>query len=218
MTPAELKLERPRVSHSPENATDRPIAADLRITQERETEIAYHVTQLLELIGEDPSRDGLVATPSRVARALSWLTAGYQRTPAGVIGSALFEEKHDSMILVRGIEFYSLCEHHMLPFFGEVHIAYVPDGRIVGLSKLARIVDVFARRLQVQERLTDQIADSLRDVLEPRGVGVAIQARHLCMMMRGVEKQTSTTVTSAVRGSFADCGRTREEFMRLAIG
>lgn len=180
-------------------------------------EIEALVHRLLELLGEDPARPGLLETPRRVSRALQWLTHGYARTPEEEIGNAIFEEHHESMVLVKGIEVYSMCEHHMLPFFGQAHVAYIPAGRIVGLSKLARLVDVFARRLQVQERLTDQIADSLRDVLEPRGVGVSVQAKHLCMMMRGVEKQTSTTLTSAMRGSFASCGRVREEFMRLAV-
>jgi GTP cyclohydrolase I len=177
-----------------------------------------HVAALLELLGEDPARAGLVRTPHRVAEALRWLTRGYRQDVAEVVGGALFEEAHESMVLVRDIELYSLCEHHLLPFFGKAHIAYVPDGRIVGLSKLPRIVDVFARRLQVQERLTDQIADAIEEVLRPRGVGVVIEASHLCMMMRGVEKQNSRTVTSAMRGVFRDCPMTRDEFLRLVHG
>ncbi|MEJ7810056.1 MAG: GTP cyclohydrolase I FolE [Gemmatimonadaceae bacterium] len=174
------------------------------------------VRRMLELVGEDPNRDGLQRTPHRVANSLTWLTRGYEMNVADVIGDALFEESHENMVLVRDIELYSLCEHHMLPFFGKVHIAYIPDGRIVGLSKIPRIADVFARRLQVQERLTEQIAQALEDVLKPRGVGVVIEAYHLCMMMRGVEKQNSKTITSALRGAFRDDPRTREEFLYLA--
>jgi len=180
------------------------------------TPIAGNVREMLHALGEDPARPGLLKTPERVDAALRWLTRGYQEDAREVVGDALFEESHDSMILVRDIELYSLCEHHMLPFFGRAHVAYLPDGRIVGLSKVARVVDVFARRLQVQERLTDQIADALMEILEPRGVGVVIEAAHFCMMMRGVEKQNSRTVTSALRGAFRDDSRTREEFMRLA--
>jgi GTP cyclohydrolase IA len=174
------------------------------------------VRRQLELIGEDPSRDGLVKTPARVAASLSWLTRGYAMDPADVIGDALFEEAHENMVMVRDIELYSMCEHHMLPFYGKAHIAYIPNGRIVGLSKLPRIVDVFAQRLQVQERLTEQVAQALTDVLEPRGVGVVIEAYHLCMMMRGVQKQNSRTITSSLRGVFRDDPKTRDEFLRLA--
>ncbi len=170
----------------------------------------------LELLGEDPARDGLARTPERVARSLHWLTRGYAMNVESVVGDAVFEEDHESMVMVRDIELYSLCEHHMLPFFGKVHIAYIPDGRIVGLSKLPRIVEVFSRRLQVQERLTEQVAQAIEDVLQPRGVGVVIEAVHLCMMMRGVEKQNSSTITSALRGQFRDCPMTRDEFLRLA--
>ena len=176
------------------------------------------VRRQLELIGEDPDREGLLKTPSRVAASLSWLTRGYDMTAAEVMGDAVFEEEHEGMILVRDIELYSMCEHHMLPFFGKAHIAYIPHGRIVGLSKLPRIVEVFARRLQVQERLTEQIAEAIEEVLEPRGVGVVIEAIHLCMMMRGVEKQNSSTITSALRGEFRTCPMTRDEFLRLVHG
>ena len=178
--------------------------------------VADQVRDMLDALGEDPERQGLLKTPERVAAAMRWLTRGYAETASDVVGDALFEESHDSMIMVRDIELYSLCEHHMLPFFGRAHVAYIPDGRIVGLSKVAREVDVFARRLQVQERLTDQIADALMEILEPRGVGVVIEAAHFCMMMRGVEKQNSRTVTSALRGSFRDDSKTRDEFLRLA--
>jgi len=174
------------------------------------------VRRQLELIGEDPDRDGLLKTPARVAKSLEWLTRGYETNVADVIGDALFEETHESMVMVRDIELYSLCEHHMLPFYGKAHIAYIPNGRIVGLSKLPRVVDVFARRLQVQERLTEQVAQALTDVLEPLGVGVVIEAYHLCMMMRGVQKQNSSTITSAMRGLFRDDPKTRDEFLRLA--
>ncbi|HET9012572.1 MAG TPA: GTP cyclohydrolase I FolE [Gemmatimonadaceae bacterium] len=174
------------------------------------------VRRQLALIGEDPDREGLLKTPDRVSRSLGWLTRGYALSVADAVGDAVFEEVHSSMVMVRDIEFYSLCEHHMLPFFGKAHVAYVPNGRIVGLSKLPRIVEIFARRLQVQERLTEQIADALDDVLAPAGVGVVLEASHLCMMMRGVEKQNSATITSALRGVFRDCPMTRAEFLRLA--
>lgn len=170
---------------------------------------------MIESLGEDPERQGLQRTPERVETSLRWLTRGYGMSVKDVVGSAVFEESHESMILVRDIELYSLCEHHMLPFFGRAHVAYIPNGRIVGLSKLPRIVEMFARRLQVQERLTDQIADAVMEVLSPQGVGVVIEAAHLCMMMRGVEKQNSRTVTSAVRGLFREDSRTRSEFLRL---
>jgi GTP cyclohydrolase IA len=176
------------------------------------------VHRMLELLGEDTTREGLIGTPARVATSLRWLTRGYQMEVEDVIGDAIFEEKHENMILVRDIEIYSLCEHHLLPFFGRAHVAYLPNGRIVGLSKIPRVVEVFARRLQVQERLTDQVADALCRVLKPEGVGVVIEAYHLCMMMRGVEKQNSKTVTSALRGSFRDDGKTRDEFLRLVHG
>jgi GTP cyclohydrolase I len=184
----------------------------------RVAELEHLVRREIELLGEDPDRSGLVKTPSRVAKALTWLTRGYGLDAAQVIGDALFEEAHESMVMVRDIELYSLCEHHMLPFFGRAHIAYIPRQRIVGLSKLPRVVEVFARRLQVQERLTEQIAEAIETVLEPYGVGVVIEAQHLCMMMRGVEKQNSKTITSAVRGTFRSDAKTRDEFFRLAYG
>ena len=173
------------------------------------------VREMLSRLGEDPAREGLLKTPERVAKAMTFMTNGYRMDPMEMINKAIFTEKHESMILVRDIEVYSMCEHHMLPFFGRAHIAYIPDGRIVGLSKLARLVDVFARRLQVQERLTDQIAATMQCTLQPLGVGVVIEAYHLCMMMRGVEKQNSRTVTSSVRGTFREDAKTREEFLRL---
>jgi GTP cyclohydrolase I len=174
------------------------------------------VRRQLELIGEDPAREGLLRTPARVAASMVFLTQGYGSTAEQVIGDGIFEEAHDNMIMVRDIELYSMCEHHMLPFFGKAHIGYIPNGRIVGLSKIPRIVDVFARRLQVQERLTEQIAQALCSVLNPRGVGVVIEAYHLCMMMRGVQKQNSKTITSALTGAFRDDPKTRDEFLRLA--
>jgi GTP cyclohydrolase IA len=169
----------------------------------------------LQELGEDPEREGLLRTPERVAKSLRWLTSGYALEAEDVVGDAVFKETYGEMILVRDIELYSLCEHHMLPFFGKAHVAYIPDGRVVGLSKIPRLVEVFARRLQVQERLTEQVADALMDVLQPIGVGVVIEAQHLCMMMRGVEKQGSSTVTSALRGSFRECPMTRAEFLQL---
>ncbi len=179
-------------------------------------EYAQLMRRQLGLLGEDPEREGLLRTPSRVARSMSWLTRGYEMSLESIVGSALFDEPHANMIMVRDIELYSLCEHHLLPFFGKAHIAYIPAGRIVGLSKLPRIVEMFARRLQVQERLTEQIAEAVEQMLSPHGVGVVIEASHLCMMMRGVEKQNSKTITSALRGSFRDDAKTRDEFLRLA--
>ncbi|HET9425561.1 MAG TPA: GTP cyclohydrolase I FolE [Gemmatimonadaceae bacterium] len=179
-------------------------------------ELESLVRRQLELIGEDPDREGVLKTPERVAKSLRWLTRGYETDVADVVGDAIFEEAHENMVMVRDIEFYSMCEHHMLPFFGKAHIAYIPNGRIVGLSKLPRIVEVFARRLQVQERLTEQVAGAIDEALAPRGVGVVIEASHLCMMMRGVERQGSRTITSAMRGKFRDCPMTRDEFLRLA--
>jgi len=175
------------------------------------------VRRQLDLLGEDPDRDGLARTPERVAESMRWLTRGYRMTVEEAVNGAIFEDDHDSMVLVKDIELYSLCEHHMLPFFGKAHVAYIPDGRIVGLSKLPRIVDLFARRLQVQERLTEQIAQAVQDAVEPCGVGVVVEAYHLCMMMRGVEKQNSKTITSAVRGNFRSDNRTRDEFLRLVL-
>lgn len=174
------------------------------------------VTRQLELLGEDPARPGLVRTPYRVARSMAWLTRGYRLGLEDAVGQGIFPDEHDNMIMVRDIELYSLCEHHLLPFFGKAHIAYIPSGRILGLSKLPRIVDMFARRLQVQERLTSQIAEAIEDSVRPLGVGVVIEASHLCMMMRGVQKQNSMTITSALLGTFRDDAKTRDEFLGLA--
>jgi GTP cyclohydrolase I len=173
------------------------------------------VAEMIRRLGDDPGRAGLLKTPERVAESMAFLTKGYRESPQAVIGDALFEEGHRNMVLVKDIELYSLCEHHLLPFFGKVHVAYVPSGRIVGLSKVARLVEVFARRFQVQERLTEQIAQALWDTTEPQGVAVVVEAYHLCMMMRGVEKQNSKTITSAMRGVFLEDERTRDEFLRL---
>ncbi len=189
---------------------------EVGVVNERLTEYEEMVRKQLSLLGEDPERGGLLKTPSRVAKAMAWLTRGYDLDPRKIIGDALFEEEHENMVMVRDIEMYSLCEHHMLPFFGKVHVAYIPNGKIVGLSKLPRVVEVFARRLQVQERLGEQIADAIEDVLQPKGVGVVIEAMHLCMMMRGVEKQNSSTITSSLRGLFRTDSKTRSEFLRLA--
>jgi GTP cyclohydrolase I len=194
-----------------------------RITVESAAEprlepFADQVRTILEALGENPGREGLLKTPDRVESSLRFLTQGYRMTVEEVIGDAVFDEQHQSMILVRDIEMYSLCEHHLLPFFGRAHVAYIPNGKILGLSKVARIVDVFARRLQVQERLTDEIADAVMNTLKPAGVGVVIEAAHFCMMMRGVEKQNSRAVTSALRGIFRDDSKTRVEFLRLAHG
>ena len=186
------------------------------LTDGQEQEFEALIREQLQLLGEDPDREGLRRTPTRVARSLAWLTRGYRQDAYSAVGEGVFAEAHDHMVMVRDIELYSLCEHHLLPFFGKAHIAYIPSGRILGLSKLPRLVEVFARRLQVQERLTGEIADAVNEVLKPRGVGVVIEAVHLCMMMRGVEKQNSKTITSALLGSFRDDAKTRDEFLRLA--
>jgi GTP cyclohydrolase I len=170
---------------------------------------------MLRAIGEDPEREGLQKTPARVERAWAFLSEGYGKDPRAILQDALFHEESNEMVIVRGIDLYSLCEHHLLPFFGRCHIAYLPAGRIVGLSKLARVVDVFSRRLQVQERLTTQIAQAVEQALEPHGVAVVVEARHLCMMMRGVEKQNSLAVTSCMLGEFKDNPKTRNELMDL---
>jgi len=173
------------------------------------------IYSMLEGIGEDPLREGLLKTPERVARSLRFLTGGYSQNPEELLKNAVFTEAYDEMVVVRDIDLFSMCEHHILPFFGKAHVAYIPDGKIVGLSKLARVVEVFARRLQVQERLTQQIRDAIQNVLNPKGVGVVIEARHLCMVMRGVEKLNSVTTTSAMSGQFITSQSTRNEFLRL---
>lgn len=178
-------------------------------------QMAQLVKRQIELLGEDPKRDGLKRTPARVAQALNFLTQGYKTDPKTVLNNALFDVKSDEMVIVKDIDFYSLCEHHMLPFFGKCHIAYLPGKKVIGLSKLPRLVDVFARRLQVQERMTHEIAKTILELTKAQGVGVVIEAQHLCMMMRGVEKQNSYAITSAMLGRFRDDARTRGEFLEL---
>ncbi len=177
--------------------------------------IRPHVTAILKELGEDPGRDGLDRTPARVAKSLRFLTQGYRQDPREILNDALFEVGYDELVLVRDIEAYSLCEHHLLPFFGRVHVAYIPNGKVVGLSKIPRLVEMFARRLQVQERLTTQIGETLEHVLEPKGVAVVVEAIHLCMMMRGVSQQNSFAITSSLRGEFETDQKTRAEFMGL---
>ena len=173
------------------------------------------VAEMILRLGDDPEREGMRKTPKRVAKSLAFLTEGYRKRPQEVVGDALYEQSHQNMVLVKDIELYSLCEHHLLPFFGKAHIAYIPDGHILGLSKLARLVEVYARRFQIQERLTEQIAQAVWETTRPQGVAVIVEAYHLCMMMRGVQKQNSKTITSAMRGAFLEDQRTRDEFLRL---
>ncbi len=180
-----------------------------------EESIASMMKKILVKIGEDPSREGLVRTPDRAEKALRFLTSGYQTDVESIVNGALFNQKVDEMVVVKDIEFYSMCEHHLLPFFGTMHVAYLPKDKVIGLSKIPRIVDMFARRLQLQERLTQEVATTIQEVVEPRGVGVICEARHFCMMMRGVEKQHSGTVTSAMLGAFRDGKETRDEFLSL---
>jgi GTP cyclohydrolase IA len=177
------------------------------------SEIQEAVSRILKAVGENPERDGLIRTPERVARMYAELLSGYHTDPNVVVNDAIFEVKYDEMVLVRDVEFYSLCEHHLLPFMGRVHVAYIPDGKVLGLSKIPRIVDMFARRLQVQERMTRQIADVIRDLLHPQGVGVVVEALHLCMMMRGVQKHNARMTTSAMHGAFRANLATRQEFL-----
>jgi GTP cyclohydrolase I len=177
--------------------------------------IAERVREILGELGENPERDGLKRTPERFEKALRFLTSGYNQDPAKLLNGAMFDVAYDEMVVVKDIELYSLCEHHLLPFFGKCHVAYLPDKKVVGLSKVARLVDMFARRLQIQERLTSQIATAIQEQLHPQGVGVIVEARHLCMVMRGVEKQNSTTTTSAMLGAFRDNKQTRDEFLAL---
>jgi len=173
------------------------------------------VAGLLKEIGEDPGRDGLVRTPARVAKAMRFFTEGYARDPETILNNALFEVDYDEMVIVKDIDFYSLCEHHLLPFFGRVHVAYIPNGKVVGLSKIPRMVEMFAKRLQVQERLTVQVAETLEQVLQPKGIAVVVEAIHLCMIMRGVESQNTSAITSSMRGEFERDPKTRSEFMNL---
>ena len=183
--------------------------------QESNQEFEQTISKMLELLGEDPTREGLLKTPSRVAKALKFLTEGYHQDPKEILNQALFTSSNDEMVVVRDIEFYSMCEHHMLPIIGRAHVAYIPDGKVVGLSKIPRIVNVFARRLQIQEQMTEQIADAILETINPKGVAVVLHARHMCMEMRGVQKINSTTVSSALRGLFKSDHRTRSEFYNI---
>ncbi len=191
--------------------------ASVKVMKPRETDsaIAPHVREMLGLLGEDPEREGLVRTPERVDKALRFLTGGYRIDVNKLVNDAIYKVGYDEMVIVRDIEFYSMCEHHMLPFFGKMHVAYLANSKVIGLSKIPRLIDVFARRLQIQERLTQQVAECLNDLLEPQGVGVICEAQHFCMMMRGVEKQGSSTVTSAMLGAFRDQKQTRDELLSL---
>jgi GTP cyclohydrolase I len=189
-----------------------------KIDAPNQPEIEAHYRDILTFVGEDPDREGLLRTPHRVAEAMKFLTRGYTQDIDVLLNGAIFQEDYEDMVVVKDIEFYSMCEHHMLPFFGKAHIAYIPNGRIVGLSKIPRIVDMYARRLQVQERLTTEIAEALQEALQPHGVAVVLEGAHMCMMMRGVEKQSSTTVTSHVMGVFRTDRATRQEFMALIKG
>jgi GTP cyclohydrolase I len=177
--------------------------------------IEGYVHAMLKELGEDPGRDGLLKTPDRVARSLRFLTSGYEQSPREILNDALFEVSYDEMVVVKDIDFYSLCEHHLIPFFGRAHVAYIPNGKVVGLSKIPRLVEMFARRLQVQERMTTEIAETIEDVLRPKGVGVVVEASHLCMMMRGVERQNAYAISSSLKGSFNEDSKTRSEFMEL---
>lgn len=204
---------KPQAGELSRSETSSALEADA--AQHTNAELETLVRRMLVELGENPEREGLRRTPERIAAALSFLTSGYGQTVREVVQGAIFTDDCNEMVIVKDVEFYSQCEHHMLPFFGRVHVGYVPNGKIIGLSKIARIVDVYARRLQVQERMTGQIADGLMDILEPRGVGVVVEARHFCMMMRGVQKQNSSTLSSAMRGTFQADARTRMEFMDL---
>lgn len=200
-------------NHSTEDDADGYLKID-RYNPEMINKIAGHYQDILRQLGEDPQRDGLLKTPERVAKSLTYLTHGYDLNPVDILKSAMFKEEYSQMVVVKDIEVYSMCEHHMLPFFGKAHIAYIPNGHIVGLSKIPRVVDAFARRLQVQERLTNEIRDCIQETLKPVGVGVVIECRHLCMSMRGIQKQNSVTTTSAFTGAFLQ-EKTRIEFLQL---
>jgi GTP cyclohydrolase IA len=211
-----LPIEKP----TPERPGETPaqIASECAHVQLGSASVEQIYAELLTRFGEDPSRDGLIRTPERMAKSMAFLTRGYGETVEHVVHEALFDVDYDEMVIVKDIEFYSLCEHHLLPFYGKAHVAYLPKGKVIGLSKIARIVDVFARRLQVQERLTRQIAEAIDEVVHPQGVGVVMEGQHLCMMMRGVEKQNSSTVTSAMLGVFKDQQPTRNAFLSLIDG
>ncbi len=207
----EIPEGEPRPEREEETPADPP-AADLSAVP-----VPDLVAEIIRRMGDDPGREGMLRTPARVESSLRYLTRGYGMSAEDAVGEALFEETHQNMVMVKDIEMYSLCEHHLLPFFGKVHVAYIPDGKIMGLSKTARLVEVYARRFQVQERLTDQVAQALWDIIEPQGVGIVVEAYHLCMMMRGIQKQNSKTITSAMRGAFLEDQRTRDEFLRLCM-
>ena len=192
-----------------------PYKVEEQFDPQRTEELAGHYREILRLLGEDPGREGLLKTPMRVAKSMQFLTRGYQEDGAQILRSAMFREEYHQMVVVKDIELYSMCEHHLLPFYGKAHVAYIPDGYITGLSKIARVVETFARRLQVQERLTVQIRDCIQDTLHPLGVAVVIEAAHMCMQVRGVQKQNSVTTTSAFTGTFLSDIRTRNEFMTL---
>jgi len=185
------------------------------MSEEANDPIEGYVHAILKELGEDPGRDGLLKTPGRVARSFRFLTSGYEQSPREILNDALFEVSYDEMVVVKDIDFYSLCEHHMIPFFGRAHVAYIPNGKVVGLSKIPRLVEMFARRLQVQERMTTEIAETIEEVLRPKGVGVVVEASHLCMMMRGVERQNAYAISSSLKGSFNEDSKTRSEFMEL---
>lgn len=206
-----MKIE----SSDPRNGIENGYEKIERFDAETTRKLSGHYSKILDLIGEDPDREGLEKTPERVAKAIQFLTSGYSIDPVEILKSAMFREDYKQMVIVKDIEIYSLCEHHMLPFFGKAHVAYVPDGYITGLSKLARVVEAFSRRLQVQERMTVQIRDCIQDTLKPMGVAVVIEAKHMCMVMRGVQKENSITTTSAFTGEFLKTARTREEFIHL---
>lgn len=208
-----VPIEAPSPSHPGKTAAEQ--AQQVAHVALHDASLSEIYAEVLTRIGEDPARDGLVNTPQRVAKALHFLTRGYSQTVEEAINGALFDVDYDEMVIVRDIEFYSQCEHHLLPFFGRAHVAYLPQGKVIGLSKIPRIVDVFARRLQVQERLTRQVAEAIEDAIHPQGVAVTIEAQHLCMMMRGVEKQSSKTVTSAMLGAFKTQMQTRNEYLSL---
>ena len=200
-----------------QSAKSHPIKSNRQVIEfaNRRGPIASQMKDIIAELGEDPERDGLLRTPERAEKALRYLTSGYSADLKQIVNGALFDVKYDEVVIVRDIEFFSLCEHHMLPFFGKIHVAYLPDSKVIGLSKIPRIVDVFARRLQIQERLTQQVAETIQDLLNPRGVGVICEARHFCMMMRGVEKQHSGAITSAMLGAFRDNKETRHELLSL---